>query len=62
MEISGDPVAATMAMRNSQALSEVGYAVLDMQMDAMTMEGQNIAAALEATVNPDVGGNIDLRV
>ncbi len=50
-----------MAMRNSQALSEVGYAVLDMQMDAMATEGQNMAAALEATVNPDVGGNIDLR-
>ena len=52
----------TMAMRNSQALSAVGYAVLDMQMDAMQTEGQNMAAALEASVNPAVGSNIDYRV
>ncbi len=62
MEISSNPIADTLAMRNSQALSEVGYAVLDMQMEAMATEGQNMAAALEATVNPDVGGNIDYRV
>ena len=52
----------TMAMRSSQSMSAVGYAVLDMQMDAMQVEGQNMAAALEATVNPAVGSNIDYRV
>ncbi len=57
-----DPVSMTMAMRSSQSMSAVGYAVLDMQMDAMQVEGQNMAAALEATVNPAVGSNIDYRV
>ena len=52
----------------AQAYSDVGYAVLDMSMDTMKMEGagvaQMIASApgMELSVNPSVGGNFDMSV
>ena len=57
-----DPISMNMAMRSAQSMSAVGYAVLNMQMDAMQTEGQNMVEALESTVNPAVGSNIDYRV
>ncbi|MBQ7677604.1 MAG: YjfB family protein [Lachnospiraceae bacterium] len=57
-----DVVGMSTAMAQTQTLSAVGYAVMDMQLDAAQTEGANMAAILENSVNPAVGSNIDYRV
>ncbi len=47
--------------------SQVGTAVLGKVMDTNEVLGQNMvamldAAAMERSVNPSVGGNLDLRI
>lgn len=67
MDVSG---VASMAnyLSRAQTYDEVGYAVLDMSMDAMEMTGAGIAQmiasapAMELSVNPSVGGNFDISV
>ncbi len=57
----------SMAMAQTNSLSQVGVAVLGNAMDANEIAGQGIvnmidAAALERSVNPAVGSNFDMVV
>lgn len=63
MNIAG--LSMNMSMINTK--SQVGTAVLSKVMDTNEAMGQNMvamldAAAMERSVNPAVGGNVDLRV
>lgn len=56
-----------MALANASVLSQVGTAVLDKALDASRELGAGIvqimdAAAMELSVNPNVGANFDIRV
>lgn len=63
MDIAG--LSMTMAARNIQ--SQVGTAVLSKAMDTNEALGQGLvqmidSAAMEQSVNPNVGANFDMRV
>ena len=58
----GSVASMSLHMSQSNAMQDVGMAVLKMAMDADNMQGQQMAAMLESSVNPGVGGNIDYRV
>ena len=63
MDIAG----VSMALANASVLSQVGTAVLDKALDASRELGAGIvqimdAAAMELSVNPNVGANFDIRV
>ena len=64
------PQVSTGMIAQSGALQQVGIAMLGKQLDTATSNGAMLAASLaslpspslEASVNPNLGGNIDLRV
>ena len=41
---------------------EIGAAVLDKSLEAIEEQGQGIIKMMEASVNPDLGQNIDIKV
>ncbi len=55
-----------MALAQISQLSQVGTAVLSKAMDANEALGEGIVemmdSAMELSVNPNVGANIDLRI
>ncbi len=62
-----DIAEVSMALANASVLSQVGTAVLDKALDASRELGAGIvqvmdAAAMELSVNPNVGANFDIRV
>ncbi len=62
-----DIAEVSMALANASVLSQVGTAVLDKALDASRELGAGMvqimdAAAMELSVNPDVGANFDIRV
>ena len=62
-----DIAEVSMALANASVLSQVGTAVLDKALDASRDRGAGMvlildAAAMELSVNPDVGANFDIRV
>lgn len=62
-----DIASISMAMAQTNSLSQVGAAVLSNAMDANEVAGQGIvnmidAAAMERSVNPAVGSNFDMMV
>ncbi len=61
MDVSG---IASLSMYMSQAklMQEVSTEALDMALGSTSSQGQNVAAMMEASVNPDIGGNIDISV
>ncbi|MCR5396627.1 MAG: YjfB family protein [Lachnospiraceae bacterium] len=67
MDVTGVAALATYLSR-AQTYNDVGYAVLDMSMDAMKMEGAGVAQmissapGMELSVNPSVGGNFDMSI
>ncbi|MBR1702103.1 MAG: YjfB family protein [Lachnospiraceae bacterium] len=63
MDIAG----VAMAMSTNRVQSQVGTAVLSKAMDTNEALGQGLvqmidSAAMERSVNPNVGANFDLRV
>ncbi|MCM1570226.1 MAG: YjfB family protein [Roseburia sp.] len=57
----------SMSMANSSTLSKVGVAVLDKAMDTNEALGAGLvqmidAAAMERSVNPSVGANLDIKI
>ena len=57
----------SLGLMGSDTMSRVDYAVLDKAMDSDKAMAQGLlqmidAAAMERSVNPAVGGNIDMRV
>ena len=62
-----DIAEVSMALANASVLSQVGTAVLDKALDASRELGAGIvqimdAAAMELSLNPNVGANFDIRV
>ena len=62
-----DIASVSMALAQTQTLSQVGVAVLDKTMENSEITGQGIlrmmdAAAMERSVNPAVGSNFDMLV
>ena len=63
MDIAG----VSVALANVSNLSQVGVAVLDKAMESNEKLGAGIveildAAAMELSVNPNIGANFDVRV
>lgn len=63
MDIAG----VSMALANVELQTKVGTAVLDQAMDMNESLGTGLvnmidAAAMELSVNPGVGANLDLRI
>ncbi len=61
MEIT-DPIAGTLALRQSQAMEAVGTAVLGMALDNVQAQADTITTSLESLADPNVGNNIDVLV
>lgn len=62
-----DIASLSMSMAQNNVLQNVGTAVLSKAMESNEQMGTNIAAmidsaAMERSVNPSIGSNIDLRV
>ncbi len=62
-----DIASVSMALAQTNSLSQVGIAVLDNAMESSQTAGQGIvkmmdAAAMERSVNPAVGSNFDMLV
>lgn len=62
-----DIASLSMSMAQNNVLQNVGAAVLSKAMESNEQMGANIAAmidsaAMERSVNPSIGSNIDLRV
>lgn len=62
-----DIAEVSMALANVSVLSQVGTAVLDKALDASRELGAEMvqmmdAAAMELSVNPNVGANFDMRI
>lgn len=62
-----DIAEVSMALANASVLSRVGTAVLDKALDMSRELGAGMArmmeaAAMELSVNPNVGANFDMRV
>lgn len=62
-----DIAAVSMALANINTVSQVGTAVLDKAMETNEALGAGLvqmmdAAAMERSVNPAVGSNLDLRI
>lgn len=63
MDIAG----LSMGMAQSRLMNDVGVAVLAKSLDTAQSTGAMLtdlidSAAMERSVNPDVGGNIDIRI
>ena len=41
---------------------EIGAAVLDKSLEAIEEQGQGLIKLMEASVNPNLGANIDIKV
>ena len=61
-----DIPALSMALSQNQLLNDVGVAMLSKSLDTMQDTGAAIVASIdsipETSVNPDIGGNIDIKV
>lgn len=62
-----DIASVSMALSQIQTQNAVGTAVLSNALDMSKIEGDGVvkmidAAAMERSVNPAVGGNVDIRV
>jgi hypothetical protein len=52
----------SMAMSQNKVMSDVGVAMLDMSLDNFTEAGDTMTKLMEQSVNPNIGGNIDVSV
>ncbi len=61
-----DIAAVSMALAQASQLSQVGTAVLSRAMESSEALGQGLVemmdSAMELSVNPGVGANIDIRI
>ena len=57
-----DIAALSTAMQMSQLQSYVGVAVLDNSLELIEDLGEGVIKMMEASVNPDLGQNIDICV
>jgi hypothetical protein len=59
----------SIALSQSKLYQEVGVSVMEMAMDSIKMQGTDLTKMMETTtkimqqsVNPNIGGNIDISV
>lgn len=62
-----DIAALSMVMAQNQIMDSVGVAMLDKSLEMQEMAGSEViqlldGASLERSVNPAIGGNIDLMI
>ncbi|MCR5670026.1 MAG: YjfB family protein [Butyrivibrio sp.] len=61
-----DIPALSMALSQSRLLNDFGVAMLSKSLDNMESTGEALVASMDASmelsVNPEIGGNIDLRI
>lgn len=62
-----DIAALSMVMSQNQIMESVGVAMLDKSLETQEMAGSEVlqlidGAALERSINPNIGGNIDLMI
>ncbi len=61
-----DIPALSMALSQNKVMNDFGVAMLSKSLDTMEDLGETLVstmdASMELSVNPDIGGNIDLRI
>ncbi|MCI8365610.1 MAG: putative motility protein [Eubacterium sp.] len=57
-----DIASYSMANASLSVMSNVSVAMLDKTLDLQKTMGDNITRMMEQSVNPSLGGNIDIRV
>jgi len=57
-----DIASLSMYMARNETLQDVGTALLSNALDVQESQGAATVSMMEQSVNPAVGGNIDLRV
>ena len=57
-----DIASLSMYMARNETLQDVGTALLSNALDVQESQGVATVSMMEQSVNPAVGGNIDLRV
>ena len=64
MEITAMPDIASlsMAMATNKTMNDVGVALLDKSLETYTDLGDSMTKMMEQSVNPYLGGNIDVSV
>lgn len=63
MELSIDTIPyISMAMAHEQVMSAVGTSMLEASFDVAASQVDSLTKAMELSVNPAVGGNIDIAV
>ncbi len=63
MELSIDAIPyISMAMAHENVMSAVGTSMLEATLDVASSEIENLTKAMELSVNPAVGANIDVAV
>ncbi len=67
MSIGGIDTSVALSAVRMGNMGDIGTAMLSKALDQQSVEGDNLAkmmdaAAMERSVNPAIGGNLDLRV
>ncbi|MFC5451386.1 YjfB family protein [Paenibacillus aestuarii] len=57
-----DIAALSVSMNQGSLGTQVGISVLKMQKDQAEQQGQALTQMMERSVQPNVGGNFDIRV
>ncbi|MCR4893017.1 MAG: YjfB family protein [Lachnospiraceae bacterium] len=57
-----DIAALSVASSHTNNLSQVGVALLSNALDNQEVQGDSMVKMMEQSVNPNVGGNFDVRV
>ena len=57
-----DIASISTAMSMADLQTDIGVAVLSKSMDTMETRGEGIKKMLETSVNPHIGGNVDVTV
>ena len=57
-----DIAALSMSMAQERVMTEVGTAILSKAIDQGQENGDTLTKMMEQSVNPNVGGNIDISV
>lgn len=62
MSLGMDIASYSMANASLSVMSNVSVAMLDKTLDLQKAMGDNITKMMEQSVNPSLGGNIDIRI
>ena len=61
-DFSIDVVSYAVSQASTNLMSDISIAVLDKAMDMQKMMGEQLTKLMESSVNPAVGGNVDVRI